>query len=72
MYRRVDSQIIREDIPVVKDEPLKRQLASFVDCVKIKGQPVVTGASAADALQVAARIIDLIWKDNPFVPPIQS
>src|SRR5437763_7147018 len=36
-------RIVREPVPIEKDEPLKLELQSFVDCVKAQEAPVVTG-----------------------------
>jgi predicted dehydrogenase len=64
MYRKVKMQITREPIVVHKDEPLKLELASFVDSVLLKRDPLVTGAKAADALEIAMQITDMIAKAN--------
>ncbi|MSR64525.1 MAG: Gfo/Idh/MocA family oxidoreductase [Verrucomicrobiae bacterium] len=53
-------KIVREPVPIEKDEPLKLELASFVDCVRQHRQPVVSGATAKRALDVALQITDLI------------
>jgi len=55
-------KIVREPVPIEKDEPLKLELASFVECVRQHRQPVVSGASAKRALDVALQITDLIRK----------
>jgi predicted dehydrogenase len=60
IYRRVDGKITRDKIPVNKDEPLKRQLESFVSCVQSHGAPVVSGDHATNALRLAAEIIHQI------------
>lgn len=65
IYRKVKSQITRECIKVEKDEPLKLEVASFVNCVLGKQSPVVTGGQAAAALEVAMRITDQIAAGNP-------
>jgi len=64
IYRKVDSRITRDKIPVQKDESLRLEIASFVDCVRASQQPVVDGARATDALEVAIRITDLIWQTS--------
>jgi predicted dehydrogenase len=53
-------KIVREPVPIEKDEPLKLELASFVDCVRQHRQPVVSGVTAKRALDVALQITDLI------------
>jgi predicted dehydrogenase len=64
MYRKVGHQITRETIQVQKDEPLKLEIASFIECALAKTSPVVGGAQAAAALEVAMQITDQIW-DRP-------
>jgi len=53
-------KIVREPVPIEKDEPLKLELASFVECVRQRREPVVSGATAKRALDVALQITDLI------------
>jgi len=49
-------KIVREPVPINKDEPLKLELQSFVNCVREKQQPVVSGESAKRALDLAFEI----------------
>jgi predicted dehydrogenase len=49
-------RIVREPVPIEKAEPLKVELQSFVDCVRARQTPVVSGASAKLALDVAFEI----------------
>jgi predicted dehydrogenase len=64
IYREVQRQITREAIPIEKDEPLKLEIASFVDCVRAKREPVVGGAQATEALIIAMQITDQIAAAN--------
>ena len=54
--------IERRKIRVKKEEPLKLELAHFVDCVKKGTEPMVTGEHARDALELALEITDLVRK----------
>ena len=45
-------------IAVVKEEPLQRELADFVQAVRGGGQPLVTGTAARAALALASRIAE--------------
>ncbi|MDR2462509.1 MAG: Gfo/Idh/MocA family oxidoreductase [Verrucomicrobiales bacterium] len=56
IYRRANGKITRDKIPVNKDEPLKRQLESFVNCVAMHASPIVSGDHATAALRLAAEI----------------
>ncbi|MGA2244617.1 MAG: Gfo/Idh/MocA family oxidoreductase [Verrucomicrobiota bacterium] len=49
-------RIVREPVPIAKDEPLKLELQSFVNCVREKQAPVVSGESARRALDLAFEI----------------
>jgi len=56
IYRRVEGQIRREPVAIEKEEPLRKQLASFVDCALTGGKPRVSGSHAAAALELAVEI----------------
>jgi predicted dehydrogenase len=49
-------RIVREPVPIDKDEPLKRELVSFVDCARAGAQPKVSGREATAALELALEI----------------
>jgi predicted dehydrogenase len=49
-------RIVREPVPIAKDEPLKLELQSFVNCVREMQTPVVSGESAKRALDLAFEI----------------
>jgi len=49
-------RIVREPVPIAKEEPLKLELRHFVDCVRQKQTPMVSGASARRALDLAFEI----------------
>jgi len=49
-------RIVREPVPIVKDEPLKLELEHFIECVHEKETPLVSGASAKMALDLAFEI----------------
>ena len=56
IYRRIDGQIAREAVAIEKEEPLRQQLASFIDCAMTGGEPKVSGSHAAAALELAVEI----------------
>ncbi len=49
-------KIVREPVPITKDEPLKLELQHFVECVHQKQTPMVSGESAKLALDLAFEI----------------
>jgi predicted dehydrogenase len=49
-------KIVREPVPIAKDEPLKLELQHFVECVAARRTPAVSGVSAKRALDLAIEI----------------
>ncbi len=49
-------RIVREPVPLAKEEPLKLELRHFVECVRTRRTPVVSGESAKRALDLALEI----------------
>ncbi len=60
IYRRDGMEIVREEVLVEHDEPLKLELAAFVSCASRGEQPRVTGREGAAALDVALEITRMI------------
>jgi predicted dehydrogenase len=51
-----DKKVVREPVPITKEEPLKLELQDFVRCVKTHRTPLVSGESAKRALDLAFEI----------------
>jgi predicted dehydrogenase len=60
IFRKTDDRIIKEKIKIKKDESLKKELESFIECVRTGKRPVVSGVEGKRALQVALQIIEKI------------
>lgn len=61
------NRIIRKQINIKKQEPLKRELESFIECIKTKKEPLVSGEQGRNALAVALEIQRQIrekWNNN--------
>jgi predicted dehydrogenase len=58
-------RIVREPVPIAKEEPLRLELQHFVDCVQALRTPVVSGESAKRALDLALEITDRITREAP-------
>jgi predicted dehydrogenase len=56
IYRLAGGRIAREEVEIEKDEPLKRELAAFVECARQGKQPKVSGYEGAAALELAVEI----------------
>ena len=49
-------RIVREPVPLAKEEPLRLELQSFIECVQAQQAPIVSGEAAKRALDVAFEI----------------
>ena len=56
IYRRAGGRITRDKVGIEREEPLKRQLTSFIECAITGREPRVSGAQAAAALELAVKI----------------
>ena len=57
-------RIVREPVPIQKEEPLKVELESFVQCVVERQEPLVSGESARQAIELALEITSQIEFQN--------
>ncbi|HOB33852.1 MAG TPA: gfo/Idh/MocA family oxidoreductase, partial [Verrucomicrobiota bacterium] len=62
-------RIVREPVPIAKEEPLKLELRHFVECVRQKQTPRVSGESAKRALDLALEIARQIQSAIPAPAP---
>jgi predicted dehydrogenase len=60
IYRKNNGRIAREKVEIERQEPLKRQLMSFVECASTGRQPTVSGFQATAALELAVKITKLV------------
>jgi predicted dehydrogenase len=61
-YKKELTSITKTPIPIEKEEPLKKELESFLICVRNNRRPVVSGVEATQALKLATKIRKLIWQ----------
>ena len=64
IYRRDGMKIVREEVTVEKDEPLKLELAAFVECARQGTRPRVSGREGTEALRLALQITEQIERNN--------
>jgi predicted dehydrogenase len=62
IYRKTPQGIVKEALPIEKEQPLKKELSSFIDCVRNHTQPLVSGEVGRSALAAALQILKQIWK----------
>jgi predicted dehydrogenase len=60
IFRRTPTGIERDQVEIERDEPLKRQLASFIECAATGRAPKVSGFEATAALELAVDITSRI------------
>jgi predicted dehydrogenase len=53
-------EIVPEEIPVSREEPLARELADFVASIRERREPIVSGRVGREALALAKGVIDAI------------
>src|SRR5215472_3782061 len=56
-------RIVREPVPIIKEEPLKLELEHFIQCIQAHGTPVVSGESAKRALELALEITEQVERE---------
>jgi predicted dehydrogenase len=62
MYFKDERGIHKKGIPIEKEEPLKKELEHFLDCVRDDKRPKVSGVEGREALKVALDITQKIWE----------
>lgn len=60
IYRRSGGRITRDKVEIEREEPLKRQLVSFIECARTGREPRVSGFHATAALELAVKITERI------------
>lgn len=64
VYKKSGLAITKEDLPIEKEQPLQKEIASFLECVTNHREPLVSGMVARQALAVALEIQKQIWQQN--------
>ncbi|MBF0123016.1 MAG: Gfo/Idh/MocA family oxidoreductase [Candidatus Omnitrophica bacterium] len=64
IYRKEGENISRKNIPIEKEDPLKKELEHFIDCVREDKRPLVSGEEGRDALKTALAIQEIIWTEH--------
>jgi len=62
VYRKIGIEITKTNLPIEKEQPLQKELESFINCVINKTTPLVSGKVARSALAVALEIQKQIWR----------
>jgi predicted dehydrogenase len=62
IYQKKGSSITKDSLPIEKEQPLKKELSHFIECVIQNKEPIVSGQVARAALSVALTIQKKIWQ----------
>ena len=62
IYKKDDSKISQQLIPIEKTEPLKKELEAFINCIIHNHPSPVSGLEARKSLKVAFQIQKQIWR----------
>lgn len=62
IYKKTASGISKDALPIEREQPLKKELSSFIDCVTKNQPPIVSGETGRQALALALDIQKAIWK----------
>ncbi len=59
VYKKTGHSIIKENLPIEKEEPLRKELEAFLESCLTKKTPLVSGEVAREALAIALKITNL-------------
>ena len=62
IYKKQNNTILKHSLPIEKEQPLKKELDHFIDCIRDDQTPYVSGADGKAALEVALEISQQINK----------
>ena len=63
IYRKHDNQIHKHALPIDKEEPLKKELKHFIECIRENKTPIVSGKEGQEALAIALQVTEQILKN---------
>lgn len=64
VYKKKGFEITKVDLPIERQDPLKKELQSFLNCITEHEEPLVSGTVAREALSVAIEIQNQIWQES--------
>ncbi len=69
IYKKHGKLISKHRLPIEKEEPLRKELEHFVDCVRTNQKPIVSGVEGREALRVALEITrQIVEHQREFLP----
>lgn len=64
IYKKQLFKISKHSLPIEKEQPLKKELEHFIDCVQNNKKPIVSGIEGREALRVALAITEEIQRSK--------
>jgi len=71
-YRKLDNRIVAEELPIPEGEPLKLELESFLEAVRLGGKPQVPAEDSLEALKVAVEVTREVEKSEKKLKKLQE
>lgn len=65
IYKKIGKLIIPRKINIKKQQSLKKELFSFIECIRLGREPLVSGKEGRDALKIALDITRKIQRVRP-------
>jgi len=72
IYRKEAGRIIIDELPIPRGEPLKLELESFVEAVRLGGKPQVPAEGSLAALEVAVAVTEEVAKSEKRLAKFQE
>ena len=72
VYRKEANRILIDHLPVPKGEPLKLELESFVEAVRLGGKPQVPAEGSLEALKIAMEVTRQVEKSVKRLKKLQA
>ncbi len=72
IYRKEAGRIVADNLPIPRGEPLKLELESFVEAVRLGGKPQVPAEDSLAALKVAIEVTREVEKSEKKLKKIQE
>ncbi len=64
IYKKHEQQILKHSLPIEREEPLRKELEHFLDCILENKKPLISGEEGREALTVALAIGKKIWETH--------
>jgi predicted dehydrogenase len=68
----ISPRLVREEVKIDRSEPLRMELESFIDCVRERKRPIVSGEEGEEALKVASSILRKLHSEEGRLPSPRS